>query len=286
MRITLRLLAIVKPGRYLEAGNPTGLTGLFTHAAPRSNLLYLYGATLDKLKAFPDHSVYRQSTEALTKHRMKIIESIKPEGYDEWATKAAEKIEKYPEAFQPNGNYTLKSAGGQDFVTVEEHEDEDEEWTSLEGTRSSEEKAVETALIRRGRRQDYSKTVKWEPEPPLEASQYVGHPDSLDLIYLSQCIDVLVHRISDAETQIGGGLIEEVIQVAEGELKLVETMAESQVYVPRLLAIRLRRRCSLTRVNVDTQCRWEELEEKPPQGQWDYFARDQHTPGTQEPANK
>lgn len=237
MRNTLRLLAAVKPGRYLEAGNPTGLTGLFTHPAPRSTLLYLYGATLDKLKAFPDHSVYRQSTEALTKHRMKIIESIKPEGYDEWAKKAAEKMEKYPEAFQPGGSYVHKSAGGQDFVSPEDNEFEDQEWTSLEGTRSSEEKAAEVALLRKGRRQDYSKVVNWEPEPPLEASQ-----------------------ISDAENQIGGGLIEEVIQVAEGELKLVETMAESQV--------------------------WEELEEKPPQGQWDYFARDQHTPGTQEPANK
>lgn len=48
-----------------------------------------------------------------------------------------------------------------------------------------------------------------------------------------QCVNVLVHRISDAENQIGGGLIEEVIQVAEGELKLVETMAESKVYVFR-----------------------------------------------------
>ncbi len=41
-------------------------------------------------------------------------------------------------------------------------------------------------------------------------------------------------RISDAETQIGAGLIEEVIQVAEGELKLVDTMIESKVYVFRL----------------------------------------------------
>ena len=31
------------------------------------------------------------------------------------------------------------------------------------------------------------------------------------------------------ESQIGGGLIEEVIQVAEGELRLVETMSESKV---------------------------------------------------------
>ena len=33
------------------------------------------------------------------------------------------------------------------------------------------------------------------------------------------------------ETQIGGGLIEEVIEVAQGELKLVNTMSASQVYV-------------------------------------------------------
>ncbi len=39
-------------------------------------------------------------------------------------------------------------------------------------------------------------------------------------------------------------------------------------------------------MNADIQRRWNELEEKPQQGQWDYFARDQHTPGTQEPANK
>ena len=39
------------------------------------------------------------------------------------------------------------------------------------------------------------------------------------------------------ETQIGGGLIEEVIQVAEGELNLVKTMAESKVYVHGPVAI-------------------------------------------------
>ena len=231
MRNTLRLLATVKPGRYLEAGNPTGLTGLFTHPAPRSTLLYLYGATLDKLKAFPDHSVYRQSTEALTKNRMKVVESIKPEGYDEWAEKAAEKIEKYPEAFQPGRFYAHSSAGGEDFVTVEYKEFEKQEWTSLEGTRSSEERAAEVALLRKGGQEDYSKVVNWEPEPPLEASQYVRHLKLLEKVYPWQCADVIVHRISDAENQIGGGLIEEVIQVAEGELKLVEIMAKFEVYV-------------------------------------------------------
>jgi NADH dehydrogenase (ubiquinone) 1 alpha subcomplex subunit 5 len=39
------------------------------------------------------------------------------------------------------------------------------------------------------------------------------------------------YRISDLETKIGAGLIEEVIQVAEGEMKLVDVMAKSKVYV-------------------------------------------------------
>ena len=54
----------------------------------------------------------------------------------------------------------------------------------------------------------------------------------MDTIYLLEYADGLVRRISDAENHIGGGLIEEVIQVAEGELKLVDVMAESQAYVP------------------------------------------------------
>ena len=91
----------------------------------------------------------------------------------------------------------------------------------------------------------------------------------------------LFRRISDAENQIGGGLIEEVIQVAEGELKLVTVMAESEAYVSCLGAW-----CLSTKENADIRCRWDELEEKPPQGQWDYFARDQHTPGTQAPPDK
>ena len=88
MRRTFRLLANVKPARYLEPGTATGLTGVYTHPSPRSTLLFLYSTTLDKLKAVPEHSVYRQSVEALTKHRMAIVESAVPPGYDEWAAKA------------------------------------------------------------------------------------------------------------------------------------------------------------------------------------------------------
>lgn len=36
-------------------------------------------------------------------------------------------------------------------------------------------------------------------------------------------------RISELENKIGAGLIEEVVQVAEGELKLVDTMVKAKV---------------------------------------------------------
>ena len=36
------------------------------------------------------------------------------------------------------------------------------------------------------------------------------------------------HRISELEEKLGAGLIEEIIQVAEGELRLADKMIESK----------------------------------------------------------
>ncbi|KAL8710581.1 MAG: hypothetical protein Q9220_004805 [cf. Caloplaca sp. 1 TL-2023] len=201
MRSTKRLLAIVKSEKFLTSGNPTGLTGLLTHPAPRSQLLYLYSSTLNKLSQLPDHSVYRKSAEAITKQRLSIIQAAKPPGYEEWEQRAKKKIEQHPEVFgkdvEPSGV----------FVSATLSEQMDDSYTS------------------------------WDQK-----------------------------KIAEIEDQIGGGLIEEIIQVAEGEDKLVDTILESRS--------------------------WDELEEKAPQGsvhtfslsphaesslgQWDYFSRDQH----------
>jgi len=54
---------------------PTGITGVHPHPEPRKQLLNLYNATLEAVKAIPENAVYRQSVEALTKDRMKIVES-------------------------------------------------------------------------------------------------------------------------------------------------------------------------------------------------------------------
>ncbi|KAL2159817.1 hypothetical protein VTH06DRAFT_1950 [Thermothelomyces fergusii] len=235
MRATFRLLAAVRPAaRYLEPGTPTGLTGLYTHGSPRSTLLYLYSTTLEKLKAVPEHSVYRQSVEALTKHRMGIVESVVPPGYDEWAERAQKVLGGLPDRFNIKGGDAIKvERGGGAFVVHQVPQQRDmrrEEWDGepdlgpeLEGSRTLEEKQDLRHVFGR---QDVSDAdpVEWEPEPQLTADQ-----------------------IEELENKLGAGLIEEVIQVAEGELKLVDTMIEHKV--------------------------WEPLEEQPAEGQWVYFER-------------
>ncbi|KAK4145896.1 ETC complex I subunit conserved region-domain-containing protein [Dichotomopilus funicola] len=243
MRSTLRLFAAVRPAaQYLEAGTPTGLTGLLTHPSPRSTLLYLYNSTLDKLKAVPDHSVYRQSVEALTKHRLALVEGVVPPGHDEWAERARKLLSEHPEQFNvATGSDSVSGAraikierGAKSFVLrnipeqrdmrVEEWDGELDEGPELEGSRTLKEREDLRHIFERRDIRDVEGQVEWEPEPQLTADQ-----------------------ISDLETKIGAGLIEEVIQVAEGELKLVDRMIEAKV--------------------------WEPLEEQPAEGQWVYFER-------------
>ncbi|KAG4305890.1 hypothetical protein PORY_000800 [Pneumocystis oryctolagi] len=52
----------------------TGLTGIETHPDPRPVLLEIYKQTLQVLSFMPNHSVYRQATETLTKQRQTIVE--------------------------------------------------------------------------------------------------------------------------------------------------------------------------------------------------------------------
>ncbi|KAK7928131.1 NADH-ubiquinone oxidoreductase 29.9 kDa subunit [Apiospora marii] len=242
MRRTLRLLADVKPAatRYLNAGNPTGLTGLYTATSPRSTLLYLYNTTLEKLQAAPETSLYRQSVEALTKHRKSIIEAAEPPGHAEWAARAKAILAQHPDGFKIENRAARDGArmqvvqrGGQTYmmrhapqekdVRHEEWDGEIDEGAELEGPRSEAERADQELIFER-QPMDTGKKVKWEAEPQLTADQ-----------------------VEEIETKIGAGLIEEVIEVAQAELKLVDTMVEAKV--------------------------WEPLEEKPVEGQWTYFER-------------
>lgn len=181
MRPTFRILS-----RYLEPGTPTGLAGLWTHSSPRSTLLYLYGSTLNKLQSIPDKSLYRQSVEAVTKHRMALVEKIVPSGYNEWAAKAKELISKNPEQFRvASGRVDGSEArtakfGDRVFVIGSKHEAGDiryEEWDGeadeggeLEGIRTPAERRDQVIWAERKSLEDHEK-VEWEDEPQLTAEQ-------------------------------------------------------------------------------------------------------------------
>ncbi|KAF2748637.1 NADH-ubiquinone oxidoreductase-like protein 299 kDa subunit [Sporormia fimetaria CBS 119925] len=238
MRAASRLLATVKQGaQYLEPGAPTGLTGLLTHPTPRSTLKYLYQATLDKLKEMPESSVYRQSTEALTKHRLSIIDAAKPAGWDAWAQHMHMIIDENPRSFEatPTSEGTrlrFKSRKKDyDFRRKAAEWDGEQGEAFQEGTRPGVLRGRQLQKIFGGKdyaAEDEIKDLKFDPEPQLTAEQ-----------------------VSEVESQIGAGLIEEVIQVAEGELKLAGEMLEAKP--------------------------WEPLEEPAPEGQWTYFERGGHT---------
>ncbi|POS76767.1 hypothetical protein DHEL01_v204832 [Diaporthe helianthi] len=239
MRGTIRLLASVKPVRFLEPGAPTGLTGLFANPSPRATLLYLYSSTLERLQAVPETSLYRQSVEAVTKHRMSLVESVKPSGYDEWLAKAQQTLEKHPEHFKEAVHKTADGSlakglarDGRFFVLRQVKEDIDSRYKEWDGEEDEgpEKEGSRTIEERQDQALSYSRDpfegegVEWTDEPKLTIDQ-----------------------VEELENKIGAGLIEEVIQVAEGELKLVDTMVQSKP--------------------------WESLEEKPKEGQWVYFER-------------
>jgi hypothetical protein len=178
MHNSLRLLAKVKPGKFLEANTPTGLTGLTTHPAPRPALILTYRETLDKLQQLPTTSVYRQSTEALTKHRLSIVESTKPAGYDEWLARVQKQISANPEAYKdmkrPDGAY----AHGR--IPKESND----VWDGVVTRKSALDTGVftEKAALDRGRviqeeveiveRPELPTVDDLETEPPLDAAQY------------------------------------------------------------------------------------------------------------------
>ena len=95
-------------------------------------------------------------------------------------------------------------------------------------------------------------TYKTEnPGKPLPNEDIVNEPN------------LSVEQVQEIESQIGGGLIEEIIMVAYGELQLVEVMKENKVYVPS----HLWREKKFT----NSLCSWEPLVEQPVEGQWSYF---------------
>lgn len=181
MKAAARLLANVKAGKFLEPGAPTGLTGLVTHPSPRSTLLYHYHATLDKLQKIPESSVYRQSTEALTRHRLKIIEESKPKGWDQWMEHIQMKIHDDPEAFR-----FVQTSGGTNIIAPRNQDVDDRlkiaEWDGEavnnfpEGIRSAAQRRPYVERMKGDK--DYKPErkmyrIKIDPEPQYTEEAYV-----------------------------------------------------------------------------------------------------------------
>jgi NADH dehydrogenase (ubiquinone) 1 alpha subcomplex subunit 5 len=55
----------------------TGITGLAVHPNPLPELTKAYESTLSLLSTIPTTSVYRQGVEALTQHKLKIVQDAK-----------------------------------------------------------------------------------------------------------------------------------------------------------------------------------------------------------------
>jgi NADH dehydrogenase (ubiquinone) 1 alpha subcomplex subunit 5 len=234
MRGTSRLFATVKSAsKYLEPNTPTGLTGLTTHPSPRPALVYTYNQTLKKLTQLPKSSVYRQSAEALTKHRLEIVASTLPEGYQEWLERVRKQIDASPEAYKKYMNDDGSLASEQVSVDVIENwdgkitkDDARPEGTNDLAQAETKMKAVMTETAEKDHEDKHGvlpSVSDLEVEPPLTREQYVT----------LRCMRVLLTlcRIDGIEKKIGAGLIEEVIQVADAELELVDEMLKHQVYV-------------------------------------------------------
>jgi len=185
MRAATRLFAAVKPGQFLETGAPTGLTGLVTHPSPRSTLVYLYTSTLDKLQEIPETSVYRQSTEALTKHRLKIIEAVKPKGFDQWQQRIQMQLENDKDAFdvvETSQGLRVRHPGKPALDTRAKKS----EWNGEVGEAIKEGAAQANKRVAQSRKlnklngnkkfnpERSMREIKLDPEPPLTAEQYVS----------------------------------------------------------------------------------------------------------------
>lgn len=210
MHPTLRLLTA-----RLSPFAPTGLTGILTHPNPRPTLIALYNHTLTLLSQLPAHSVYRQSTENLTRHRLGLIEAVKPTGYEAYE-------QELDAAKERVGVKNKDSAFELGLVVSQTH-------SILDGLVGE----TKDKMIR-----DYitTETERWKfPPMPTSASTQaakaagVVEKDPMALLFPLEP-QLTEEQVSELEEKLGGGLIEEVIDQGWAELKLVGDMEEAKVW--------------------------------------------------------
>lgn len=68
------MFRLTRPVLHQVVKKTTGITGLAVHPNPLPELSETYKSTLSVLSSIPSTSVYRQGVEALTKHKLNIVQ--------------------------------------------------------------------------------------------------------------------------------------------------------------------------------------------------------------------
>ena len=71
------MFRLTRPVLHQLVKRTTGITGLAAHPNPLPELTETYQSTLLALSSIPSTSVYRQGVEALTKHKLNIVQGAK-----------------------------------------------------------------------------------------------------------------------------------------------------------------------------------------------------------------
>ncbi|KAF3924668.1 hypothetical protein AA313_de0205319 [Arthrobotrys entomopaga] len=191
----------------LAAFHPTGIAGLPTHPNPRPTILNVYNATLKKLSELPEESAYRTATEAIVKHRKRIVEEQIPVGFDVYCKERERRGLDSPPKYD-DGVEEIEVTKDEILAFTGQWEDsqpDDFPFVELEQWRKDEIKKA--------------KINKWVETHKKKAPDYEG---------LAPEPDLTADQVEAIEQQIGSGLLEEIIVQAYDEYKLVDVMAQSK----------------------------------------------------------
>lgn len=167
----------------------------------------------------PEHSVYKKSTEALTRHRMRIVEGIKPAGLQEWQQRVASLVDAHPDAFKRVK--TMEGKSDSEFnIVYREPPPQDAFGEDLDARVNAEFKKPGIAAGAEFQEEVQTRGKELQRD-------YVAEEASR--IHIEAEPSLSMEQIGEVEQKIGAGLIEEVIQVAQGEKELAEKMEECKV---------------------------------------------------------
>ena len=162
------------------------------------------------------------------------MEAAEPAGFDEWLARVKKQIEAAPEAYKG-----MKNADGS-LSHMKIYQEKSVAWDGEYKRGQANQEGTNNLAEAEAKGRKVAEEVEL-----VDKAAVVGPMPNEDDLEVEPPLDA--DQINEIEVKVGAGLIEEVVQVAEGELLLVDEMLESKV--------------------------WEDLEEQAAPGQWEYFDR-------------